>query len=85
MRHVNGSEGWWMLTNCELDLGGSLSCRREGAAGHSGLLSAGPPSRANQCLPQHRAVLTEDGWRGGEVGEEVVASSSELDAVCYGG
>jgi len=61
-----------LLTNCKLNLGGSLCGRREGPASHGGLLSAGPPSRANQCLPQHRAVLTEDGGRradGGGGGE----------------
>ena len=47
------------LTNCKLNLGGSLSCRREGTTGSTGLLSAGPPGRSSQCLPQHGAVSTE--------------------------
>lgn len=53
-------------TDCELDLGGPLGCCRKGARGHAGL-SASPPSRTGQRVPQHRCRRDGRGCRG-EIG-----------------
>jgi hypothetical protein len=65
VRHANGSSSR-ERTDCELDLGGPLGCCRKGARGHAGL-SASPPSRTGQRVPQHRCRRDGRGC-GGEIG-----------------